>query len=88
MKTWIRVAMLVSATVCSAMVVSARASTPARYEPTAVGGRAADDNMTPYRQLAADTLQAFKAHDVPMTKKKARVRDRHSPTGRLDCLPR
>ena len=33
---------------------------------------AADDNMTPYRMLAADTLTAFKAHDAPTTKKKAR----------------
>ena len=33
---------------------------------------AADDNMTPYRKLATDTLQAFKAHDMPTAKKKAR----------------
>lgn len=32
----------------------------------------ADDNMTPYRTLAADTLTAFKAHDMPTAKKKAR----------------
>ena len=32
----------------------------------------ADDNMTPYRVLAADTLKAFKAHDMPTAKKKAR----------------
>jgi hypothetical protein len=32
----------------------------------------ADDNMTPYRMLAADTLTAFKAHDVATAKKKAR----------------
>lgn len=28
--------------------------------------------MTPYRKLAADTLQAFKAHDMSTAKKKAR----------------
>jgi len=28
--------------------------------------------MTPYRKLATDTLQAFKAHDMPTAKKKAR----------------
>ena len=28
--------------------------------------------MTPFRELAADTLQAFKAHDMPTAKKKAR----------------
>jgi len=33
---------------------------------------AADDNMTPYRTLAADTLTAFKAHDIATAKKKAR----------------
>jgi hypothetical protein len=33
---------------------------------------AADDNMTPYRKLATDTLQAYKAHDMPAAKKKAR----------------
>jgi hypothetical protein len=31
-----------------------------------------DDNMTPYRILAADTLKAFKAHDMATAKKKAR----------------
>jgi hypothetical protein len=72
MTTWIRVAMVVSVTVCSAMVVSAQVSKPVLYRPTAIVGGAADDNMTPYRQLAADTLQAFKAHDLPTTKKKAR----------------
>jgi hypothetical protein len=33
---------------------------------------AQQDNMTPYRTLAADTLTAFKAHDIPTAKKKAR----------------
>jgi hypothetical protein len=28
--------------------------------------------MTPYRKLAADTLMAFKANDMPTAKKKAR----------------
>ena len=28
--------------------------------------------MTPYRTLAADTLKAFKANDMPTAKKKAR----------------
>src|SRR5471030_2292089 len=38
----------------------------------AAGAPAVGDNMTPYRTLAADTLTAFKAHDMPTTKKKAR----------------
>jgi len=33
---------------------------------------AGEDNMSPYRKLATDTLQAFKAHDFPTAKKKAR----------------
>lgn len=36
------------------------------------GAPAADDNMTPYRNLAAETLQAFTSHDMTAAKKKAR----------------
>src|SRR5436190_7570213 len=61
MKAWIRIAMLVTLTVCGTIASSAQ-------EPKA----APDDNMTPYRKLAADTLTAFKAHDMPAAKKKAR----------------
>jgi hypothetical protein len=38
----------------------------------AAGATAVDDNMTPYRKLAAETLQAFKDHDMSTAKKKAR----------------
>src|SRR5436190_23549724 len=38
----------------------------------AAGVAVADDNMTPYRTLAADTLTAFKAHDMTTATKKAR----------------
>jgi hypothetical protein len=31
-----------------------------------------DDNMTPYRKLATDTLTAFKAHDMASARKKAK----------------
>jgi len=58
MKAAIRIAMLVTLTVCGTIALPAPA--------------AADDNMTPYRKLAADTLQAFQAHDMPLAKKKAR----------------
>jgi hypothetical protein len=61
MKAWIRIAMLVALTVCWTIVSSAQAPKPAM-----------DDNMTPYRTLAADTLTAFKAHDMSTAKKKAR----------------
>ena len=61
MKTSIRIAMLVTLTVCGTIASSAQEPKPA-----------ADDNMTPYRKLAADTLKAFQAHDMPTAKKKAR----------------
>ena len=60
MKTLIRIAML-GMLIVSAAIASAQGPKPA-----------AADNMTAYRMMAADTLQAFKAHDVPATKKKAR----------------
>ena len=66
MKAWIRIAMLVTLTVCGTIASSAREPKPA------AGAAAADDNMTPYRKLAADTLKAFQAHDMPTAKKKAR----------------
>ena len=66
MKAWIRIAMLVTLTVCGTIAASAQSPTPA------AGAAAADDNMTPYRTLAADTLAAFKAHDMATAKKKAR----------------
>ena len=56
MKAWIRIAMLVTLAVCGTIASSA----------------VADDNMTSYRTLAAHTLTAFKAHDMPTAKKKAR----------------
>jgi hypothetical protein len=61
MKAWIRIAMLVTLTLCGTIASSAQEPKPA-----------VDDNMTPYRTLAADTLKAFKAHDMPTAKKKAR----------------
>ena len=64
MKAWIRIAMLVTLTVCGTIASSAQEPKPA--------AQAADDNMTPYRKLATDTLQAFKAHDMATAKKKAR----------------
>ena len=62
MKAWIGLAMFVILTLCGTIAPSARAA----------GTASADDNMTPYRKLAADTLTAFKAHDMPTAKKKAR----------------
>ena len=73
MKAWIRIAMLVTLTVCATIVSSAQQPKPAMNQSKpAAGAAAADDNMTPYRKLAADTLTAFKAQDMATAKKKAR----------------
>jgi hypothetical protein len=73
MKAWIRIAMLVTLTVWGTSAPSAQESKPTvDQSKPAVGVAAADDNMTPYRKLAGDTLTAFKAHDLPAAKKKAR----------------
>ena len=73
MKAWIRIAMLVTLTVCGTIASSAQEPKPAvDQSKLAADAPAADDNMTPYRTLAADTLKAFKAQDIPTAKKKAR----------------
>ena len=71
MKAWIRIAMLVALT--GSGTIPSSAQEPKRgAEARPAGAPAADDNMTPYRKLATDTLLAFKAHDIPTVKKKAR----------------
>ena len=72
MKASIGIAMLVTLTVCGTIAPSAQEPKPAVDQSTPGAGAAADDNMTPYRKLAADTLTAFKAADMPTAKKKAR----------------
>jgi len=66
MKAWIGIAMVMALTVSATMASAAQEPKPA------AGAVVPDDNMTPYRKLAADTLTAFKAHDMPTAKKKAR----------------
>ena len=70
MKAWIGLAMLVTLTLCGTIASSAQEPKQAvdQSTPAAV----ANDNMTPYRTLAADTLNAFKAQDMATAKKKAR----------------
>src|SRR5258706_5039898 len=73
MKAWIRIAMLVTLTLSGTIAPSAQEPKSAVDQSRpAAGAPADDDNMTPYRKLATDTLQAFKAHDMPIAKKKAR----------------
>ena len=72
MKAWIRIVMLLTLTAWGTIASAAQEPKPAVDQSKAAGAMAADDNMTPYRNLAADTLKAFKAHDMPTAKKKAR----------------
>jgi hypothetical protein len=73
MKTSIGIVTVVMLTLCGTITSSAREPRPGeQVTPPAGAAAAADDNMTPYRRLAADTLTAFKAHDVSTAKKKAR----------------
>ena len=71
MKTWTTIAVLVTFTAWTTMPIAAQAVKPAvdRSQASAVS---ANDNMTPYRTLAADTLKAFKANDLATARKKAK----------------
>lgn len=71
MKTWIRLAMLMTLTVGGTIAVAAREAKP-MDEATPAVASVRDDNMTPYRNLAADTLRAFKANDLATARKKAK----------------
>ena len=73
MKAWSRIAMLVTLAECGTIALSAQEPKPGEQQSRPVAGApAADDNMTPYRKMATETLQAFKAHDMLTAKKKAR----------------
>jgi hypothetical protein len=69
MRTWIRIAMLLAVGMWGIVGVSAHAPKPVNLAASAL---TADDNMTPYRKLAEDTLKAFKAMDLPTARKKAK----------------
>ena len=73
MKASIRIAMLATLTVCGTIALAGEEPKPAIGQSTSAAGvSAADDNMTPYRKLAADTLAAFQARDMSTARKKAR----------------
>jgi hypothetical protein len=72
MKPWIGIATLVMFTLPGPLASSAQASAPALRQPQQAATTPADDNMTPYRKMAADTLTAFKAHDMAASRKKAK----------------
>jgi hypothetical protein len=75
MKAWITNAMLVSLSLLGTIPSSAQEPKPVT-EARPVGVPAADHNMAPYRKLATETLEAFKAHDMATAKKKARELER------------
>lgn len=72
MKTWIRTATLVTITIIGTTTPSGAASVPAPNRSQATAAKPADDNMTPYRTLATDSLNALKAHDTATAKAKAK----------------
>src|SRR5947209_8087536 len=73
MKAWISIAILLTLTVSATIASSAQQPNSAVDQSTAAAtAPTADDNMTPYRTLAADALKAFKDHDIATAKKKAK----------------
>jgi hypothetical protein len=72
MKTSIKLALLMTFTVCGTIVIAAQESTPVTNQAKPAVGAVAADNMALYRQLAAETLTAFQAHDMSTAHKKAR----------------
>ena len=71
MKAWIGIGMLAALSVCGTMASAAEEPTSAAAQSAAAGVPAAD-NMTAYRNLAADALKAFQAKDMATAKKKAK----------------
>ena len=59
-----------------ALLWATTATTVWEAKPMAAGSPAAarlrDDNMTPYRNMASETLKAFKAHDLATARKRAK----------------
>jgi hypothetical protein len=63
---------LTTVTVSGMLTSTAQASIPRLDEFQSAAATPADDNMTPYRKLAADALTAFQAHDLAGARKKAK----------------
>jgi hypothetical protein len=70
MRTCFRLAMLLVFGAWGMVGVSAHPATAVNLAAPSL--TAVDDNMTPYRKLAEDTLKAFKAMDLPTARKKAK----------------
>jgi esterase/lipase len=72
MRTCFRIAMLLIFGAWGMVGVSAHSAPKAVTLAAPALTVAVDDNMTPYRKLAEDTLKAFKAMDLPTARKKAK----------------
>ena len=68
MNTPIRLALVMTLTISGTIAIAAREIKPTAAMTLSVQ----DDNMTPYRNLAAATLTAFKANDLATARKKAK----------------
>ena len=66
-----KIALAALAVVCAGMVTAARETKPVA-DKSAAGLLVRDDNMTPYRNMAAETLKAFQAHDLATARKRAK----------------
>lgn len=71
METFARLAILMMLTVGGTIATAAREA-KALDLSTPAAARVRDDNMTPYRNLATDTVKALKANDLVMARKKAK----------------
>ena len=71
MKNGMKITFAAFVLVCGTAVTTAWETKPVTTESSA-GTRVRDDNMTPYRNMAAETLKAFKAHDLATARKRAK----------------
>src|SRR5438552_9421847 len=71
MNTWIRLAIVMTPTIGATIAMAAREAKPMDVS-TQAAAKLPDDSMTPYRNMAADTLKAFKANDLATARKKAK----------------
>jgi hypothetical protein len=66
-----KIALAALAVVCAGTITTAREAKPA-VDKSSATGFVRDDNMTPYRNMATETLKAFQAHDLATARKRAK----------------
>jgi hypothetical protein len=72
MKASITMAMLMTLALCGTTAIAAQESAPSVNQSKPAARAVTADTMTPYRQLAGETLTAFQAGDMSTARKKAR----------------